>query len=483
MARHIFASHIPFVSIRMRITLGILSLVMVIAAWIVFWFPRLYERRATFGLQQKADSLLRLMGSTIAPSVAFDDREHAQEILAGASEDGDLRFVALYKEDGSLIAAWTNQSAHPIARLAWQEKPHTQQRDEQITVQLPIVSASGVRASLLGSFSTAAIRKEAQANRRDTLLAAATIVVLAGFFAQHLGTRMRSRIDRIVHTAQKVAAGDLQHTHRVDPKHDEIGALSQAFAAMLEGQQFLVNQIKATAQQIKEMSGEIVSRARQQEHGASEQSRAVDQTRQTMDSLLQSGRQISQSAQLVLQNAEKTQHHNLLLAEHIGALSTHTQRITEILEVIKDIANKSELLALNAALEGSRAEDAGRGFSLVATQMQRLAEKIMGAVRDIKGLTGDIREATQSSVLSTEDGTRLATDTTKSARQISLIIQQQQTGTEHVSRAMDEVAQIAQQTARGSKQALDMTNALTDLSKQLENLVNHFAVGTLSPRN
>lgn len=137
---------------------------------------------------------------------------------------------------------------------------------------------------------------------------------------------------------------------------------------------------------------------------------------------------VTSVAQSMLENAESTQRNNQIITERIGELVSRSQRIAEILEVIKDIANKSELLALNAALEGTKAGEAGRGFSLVANQMQRLAENVMGSVRDIKQLTVAIREATNASVLATEEGTKLTADTTRSAREIAHIVHEQQGG-------------------------------------------------------
>ena len=120
-----------------------------------------------------------------------------------------------------------------------------------------------------------------------------------------------------------------------------------------------------------------------------------------MDSLLNSAHQIASVSGTVLTNAEHTHSNSQLIAERITELAGHTQRISVFLDVIRDIANKTDLLALNAALEGTRAGEAGRGFSLVASQMQRLTVSVMDSVEDIKGLTADIREATSSSVLAT----------------------------------------------------------------------------------
>jgi methyl-accepting chemotaxis protein len=179
----------------------------------------------------------------------------------------------------------------------------------------------------------------------------------------------------------------------------------------------------------------------------------------------------------VLANAESTQRNNQIITERIGELTARSQRIVEILEVIKDIANKSELLALNAALEGTKAGEAGRGFSLVATQMQRLAENVMGSVRDIKTLTAAIREATSASVLATEEGAKLAADTTRSARQIAEIVEAQQGGTEQVTEVMDEVAEIARQSANGSREAVGAVQSLSTLADQLDVLIEQFRSG------
>ncbi|MGC4113811.1 MAG: methyl-accepting chemotaxis protein [Myxococcales bacterium] len=130
------------------------------------------------------------------------------------------------------------------------------------------------------------------------------------------------------------------------------------------------------------------------------------------------------------------------------------------------------MLALNAALEGTKAGEAGRGFSLVATQMQKLAENVMGSVRDIKELAATITQATQASVLATEESTKLAADTTQSARQIAQVIGQQQNGTEQVTLAMNEVSKIAQDTTEASVASVHCSQSLIALSETLQSLVN-----------
>jgi methyl-accepting chemotaxis protein len=227
-------------------------------------------------------------------------------------------------------------------------------------------------------------------------------------------------------------------------------------------------------------AGEFFANAKQQARGATNQSSAVEQVRRTLETLLKSAREIGSTAEDVLESAERSQKNSQNVAEKIAALSHQTRSIAEILEVIKDIANKSDLLALNAGLEGTKAGEAGKGFSLVASQMQRLAENVMGAVRNIKELTTTITESTQATVLATEESTKLATDTTRSARQIGLTIQQQQSGTEQAVVAMVDVGEVASQTASGSKEIVSSATDLMKLSEQLQALVGRFRVGQAS---
>jgi methyl-accepting chemotaxis protein len=252
------------------------------------------------------------------------------------------------------------------------------------------------------------------------------------------------------------------------------GELAQTFGEMLDSLRHMATQFSETARQVSLSSAQILAASRQQEQGATEQSSAVKETQRTMETLLQSARKIATTSQGVLENAELTHSNNRLIAERINQLSSHMQRITETLEVIKGVANKSDLLALNASLEGPRAGEAGRGFSLVATQMQRLAENVMKSVADIKSLTADIRETTTATVMAIEVGAKLASSTTQSAREITLVTQQQQSGTEQVFQAMNEIADIAHQTLQGSQQATAVTEQLTRLADRLQQRVDTF---------
>ncbi len=260
--------------------------------------------------------------------------------------------------------------------------------------------------------------------------------------------------------------------------------LSLIFLAFLvsRGMRSLVNEIVAVSAQINSAAAQMSAAANQHEQGASEQVSAVEETRRTMGSLVSTGDQVNAAIDVVLRNAEQTQGKNQLIGESIARLSGTTERIGETLESIRDIAHKSDLLALNAALEGTKAGEAGRGFSLVATQMQRLAENVMESVVNVKALTADIRKASSASVLATEEGTKLAQETTRSAREIRMVMQQYQAGTEQVSAAMNDISQVGQQSAISSRQVHAGSKDLAALSERLLAVIERFRFDDQQPR-
>ncbi len=274
----------------------------------------------------------------------------------------------------------------------------------------------------------------------------------------------------IADRAQDIAEGDL--TTYVDGEGD----LTTAFNQMVTGLNDLVQRIVETAIHISSASEEILLVLQDQELAASHQASGVEETQRTMETLLASARKIADNSKTVFKSAEKTQANNRTVAERIGELKSHTARIAEILEVIKSIADRSDLLALNASLEGMRAGEAGKGFTLVAAEMRRLAENIKESIGDIKELVSDIRESSLATVMATEEGSRLSEQTTDTALQISLITQQQQSGTEQVTQSMEELSHLINQGVAGTRQVTTAARELADASDNLRFLVDEFEV-------
>jgi methyl-accepting chemotaxis protein len=180
---------------------------------------------------------------------------------------------------------------------------------------------------------------------------------------------------------------------------------------------------------------------------------------------------------------------NQAIADSVVRLNKRVQQVGRIIEFIDGIADKSDLLALNAELEGNKAGDVGRGFSLVAAEMRRLAESVMVSTREIARLIEEIRDATNAAVMATEAGVK-ATDAGAALAQsvgqglqkivgfanqsadamasISLATGQQQLGTDQLVGAMSEILRSGEASSAASTQMKSAHEHLLTLAKDLQ---------------
>jgi methyl-accepting chemotaxis protein len=162
------------------------------------------------------------------------------------------------------------------------------------------------------------------------------------------------------------------------------------------------------------------------------------------------------------------------IASRIAELGTYTGRIAEVLDAIREIADRSDLLALNASIEATRAGEAGRPFGLVAAEMRRLAERVTGSVGDVRTLLADIRGSGAATTSATAEARKIAESTTESARQITRVTQQQSTATEQVLQSTRHIAAVVSESAAATQQSRASARILKDEADRLNTLVGRF---------
>jgi methyl-accepting chemotaxis protein len=224
-------------------------------------------------------------------------------------------------------------------------------------------------------------------------------------------------------------------------------------------------------------------------------------------------KQIAQSAQRVAQFAEDTarsatageqvvsttqeaiggiQRQVDLIVTHMLELGKKSQQIGGILEIIGELAEQTNILAINAAIEAAGAGDAGRRFGVVAEEIRKLADRVGGSTKDIRALIDEIRAAVNKTVMTTEGGTKaveagarqfgqvtvalqriaeLVGTTTEATREIELSTKQQSTAVEQVNLAVSNVAQATRETESSASQTLQTANMLGQLSRDLLRLI------------
>jgi methyl-accepting chemotaxis protein len=289
----------------------------------------------------------------------------------------------------------------------------------------------------------------------------------AGILADHIN-ELLDLLAKLSRAAGAVASGDL------GVKISGRGDLPDAFRDMIKNLQSMVREIRETSVQLATAATEIYAASQEQEASATSQSTAMVEISRTADSLSEAAAHVSDAVAGVLSNAERTLGTTEQMVVRIGELSSHASRIGEILEVIRDVADRSDLLALNGSLEACRAGEAGRGFSLVAAEMRRLAERVTASVQDVKSLVTDIRASGSSTVMATEESKKLAESTTEAARQITLVTQQQRSGTEQVSQSVKDIAHVLAQAVAATTQTRTSAEDLKVQADRLAGLVKRF---------
>lgn len=289
--------------------------------------------------------------------------------------------------------------------------------------------------------------------------------------ADEIGALTRC-FNRLVHNLQDVSQAALAVSHGdLTISLDQPGDLSLAFRGMLDQLHEMVVRIRETAVDVASASSEIYAAAQEQESAAARSSDSVNEMSATLESLAESATRITTTANVVFDNAEQTLATTDTMTTRIAELTAQANGVGDLLEVIREVADRSDLLALNGSLEATRAGEAGRGFALVAAEMRRLAERVTGTVTDVRGRVADIKASGSSTVMATEQSRKLANDTASAARQIVLVTQTQSEDTGHAAKAMQSMSEFVvaasvsttqtRAAAEGLRQQIDKLDLLT----------------------
>ncbi len=305
------------------------------------------------------------------------------------------------------------------------------------------------------------------------------------------------------------AAAEGDFTKRAEVTADAVGSLADSFNQMSEQLSNLINQVNATSTRVVSASSEIIATTDQMSRSSETQAEQIANVSSAVEEMSISIAQVSENAgatataagrasevasegeRKVAQSVEAVLNIRSTVqdaADRIKALGESSIEIGEIIEVIDDIATQTNLLALNAAIEAARAGEAGRGFTVVADEIRRLAERSAKATKDIaaliQGIQAETAEAVRTMELSTqqvEEGAKLSEEAGQALseitenvnisaqliQEISLASQQQSKGAEGVVAAMEDISEVTRQNLVGVTQSTQAAQDLGSISEEL----------------
>jgi len=275
----------------------------------------------------------------------------------------------------------------------------------------------------------------------------------------------------------------------------------------------LRRQIGAAVGHVQSSSAELQAAATQQASGAKEQATAMTEITTTISELVATSRQIAESAQRVAQVAEQTaaaartgdatvetgqesmvamRKQVDLVVGHMLDLGRKSQEIGAVLDIVAELAEQTNILAINATIEATGAGESGKRFAVVADEIRKLADRVTNSTKEIRTQIDDIRGAVNTTVMATESSAKavdagarqfksvavalkriseLVGTTTGAAREIELSTKQQATAAEQVRLAVTDVSQTTKETETSTSQTLQTASQLAGLSAELRRLI------------
>jgi len=426
--------------------------------------------------------------------------EHLQEsILAGKATSIKLIDLAMHDDRPGFIELW-QQEANTIneRNLAMCKGMKEYFTKSSAANNVEAVDSNRQAKTILITFS---------------IMAIAFSLMVAGYCSRIIS----APINRCVGVANRIAAGDLTVEINTDGK-DETALLMKAMHHMTDSlKQTMATLttasmgISSAATQLRATSGQMAQGAEEVVYQASSVATAGEEMAATAGEIAQNCHMTALSAgraNTVALDGFKVVENSVAVmrtiadrvksaAQSVDGLGSRSEQIGEIIGTIEDIADQTNLLALNAAIEAARAGEQGRGFAVVADEVRALAERTAKATREIGGMIKTIQAETKGAVSAMEEGVRevekgtseaaksgealqaiLAqiNEVTQQANQIATAAEEQTATTGEISSNMQGITSIVQRSAAGASETASAASLLSQLASELQQVVGQFKV-------
>ncbi len=321
------------------------------------------------------------------------------------------------------------------------------------------------------------------------LVCVGVIILLIRYLVRRVIT---TPIGEIVDQSEKIAMGDLRsyETKEVERKlhdDDEIGRLARAYKKMIDSLRVLIHEVGDSANAVSSASTEISSTTEQMAAGSQEQSAQTAEVASAVEEMTSTLTEANANIRKVADGSnnarDEAKHGGDVVnqtitgmkriadvvnqsAEQVKILGASSDKIGEIIEVIDDIADQTNLLALNAAIEAARAGEQGRGFAVVADEVRKLAERTSKATKEISDMIHKIQVDTHHAVDSMNKGTKEVSKGIELAEQAGSMLHNIVTNAQNISDMVGQIATTSEQQSKTSSQISKNVVAISSVTQE-----------------
>jgi methyl-accepting chemotaxis protein WspA len=466
--------------------------------------PQFYQSGATPALERHHTALAKAQHAldTIITLSNADDRpgELALRNTIAAYDSGFSVLVAAYRTNRQRLQGADSSAAEPA---------------EAGMLTTAQAAQSGAAAVLIDA------EQERDAARRHLIWAIVAVSVLslavAILFYYLFARALVGRITRLMHGADEIGRGHFDTRVEITSR-DELGQLGQGFNQMAENLAMLIGTVQKSGIQINTSAMEISATAREQQATANEIAATTSEVGATARTISTTATELASTMSDVTEVAERTAtlagagqsdiarmegimrqitEASSSINERLAVLSERAGNINTVVTTITKVADQTNLLSLNAAIEAEKAGEYGRGFSVVATEIRRLADQTAVATGDIEHIVKEIQSAVTAGVMGMDKFSEEVRRGVDAARQVgdqlTEIIHQVQTltpnfdavnrgmqsqaeGARNISDALSQLSGASQQTVEALAQSNQAIEQLNDASRALQTGVSRFTL-------
>ncbi len=326
------------------------------------------------------------------------------------------------------------------------------------------------------------IEKKISSIERDALIAIMLVLVIFIVAVIGIGILIMLIVKDIIRSLglmevalEEMAKGEGDLTRRIDiHSRDEMEAMAAAFNAFLINMEKMISDIKGSAAQIASATGEVSSGAGQISDGAQQQSAAFEELSSSVQANAENASAANKISKEVAIGAKKAEAALDNTVESMGSIEKGSKQMAEAVELITDIADQTNLLALNAAIEAARAGEHGKGFAVVADEVRQLAERSATSAKEIQALIKDNLKQVNNGVTVSKEAGEITKGIIDNIKKIADQIQSIANASQEQAAAMEENTSITESNAAAAEELAASADAMASQAESLRALVGQF---------